>query len=108
MMEGVTNEEQGLIVETFYGINPTSFAIEGVSLTSSGMLRKYGRDMKVSEHPVLSGRSPQTEIVLVWHLREIISFREGVFSEEQRQRALELLKDKAAKMKEENENTLGG
>jgi hypothetical protein len=107
-MARLTEHEQGLTVETFYGINPTTFEIESVSLTKGGVLRKHGRDMQFHEHALLDGHSPQTEIVIVWHLRELISFPEGIFSEEEKARSLGELKAKAAKMKEENENTLGG
>jgi hypothetical protein len=44
----------------------------------------------------------------VWHLRELIWFREGVFNEEHKNEAIEKLKAQAVKMKHDDENTLGG
>jgi len=107
-MARLKKHEEGLIVETFYGINKRTFAVESVSLTEGGVLRKYNQDMQVSEHPVLHGKSPQTEIVIVWHLTDLISFRQGFSNEKKVKEAIEGLKAKAARMKEDQENTLGG
>jgi hypothetical protein len=94
------------IEETFYGINPITYEVETVTLSKNGVLRKYGQD---AEDRILKpGQSPQTEIVRAWHLRDLISFRLCATTEDNFRRVLSNLASKAAKMKEEADQLLGG
>jgi hypothetical protein len=91
-MGRMTKREEGLIVESFYGIDPKTFEVERVSLTKGNDLRKMGRNLQSYTHSILHGRDPRTEIIIVWHLSDIISFREGVFTDEQIKEGVERLK----------------
>lgn len=94
------------IDETFYGINPITYAVETVTLYKNSVLRKYGQEME--ECTLKPGQSPQTEIVRIWHLRDLISFRVSSATDDRFLRALSNLATKAAKMKEEADQILGG
>ena len=94
------------IEETFYGINPITYEVESVTLSKNGVLRKYGQN--VEEHILKPGHSPQTEIVRAWHLRGLVSFRLCSATEVSFRRVFSSLAQKAATMKEEADQILGG
>lgn len=102
-MVRLTKHEQGIIVETFYGIDPETFEVERISLTRGGVLRKSGKDGGAYEHLIEHNRSPQEEVIVVWNLREVVGLREGVFTPDQVKETVERLKVKAAAMKAEAE-----
>ena len=94
------------IEETFYGINPITYEVETVTLYMSGVLLKYGQELQ--EQILKPKQSPQTEIVRIWHLRDLMSFKASSATDDRFRSALSSLASKAAKMKEEADQTLGG
>ena len=94
------------IDQTFYGINPVTYEVETITLYNNGVLRKYGQE--IEERILKPGQSPQTEIVRIWHLRDLLSFHASSATDDRFRSALSNLANKAAKMKEEADQILGG
>jgi hypothetical protein len=96
-MPRMTRRKRDEVVSTFYGINPKTFEVEAVYVTRGRELQKWGKDATYHSHQIL-GRLPRTEIVVVYGLTELIEF--PLFhSEEEKQRKVQALEAKAAKMR---------
>ena len=91
---------------TFYGINPITYEVETVTLYKNGVLRKYGQE--IEERILKPGQSPQTEIVRIWHLRDLMSLDASTGTDIRFRSALSSLASRAAKMKDEADQILGG
>lgn len=105
-MARLTKREAQQIVEVFYGIDPKTFEVERVSLTRDGVLHKYNRDGLHGTHAILHGRQARTEIIIVWHLTDLISFPVGLDDDEYRKSRIAEMgalaeQKKAASKKEE-------
>jgi hypothetical protein len=94
-----TKRENEETVEIFYGINPRTFEVDSVFLTRGGTLRKHGRDLATATHHILHGRDARTEIIIVWHLTDLVSFAPAMSGGEFAKEQLAELRLKADEMK---------
>jgi len=87
------------IVQTFHGINRTTFDVESVWMTSGRKLTKMGRDGSLTSHLIEGGRDPKTEVVIKFGLIEVFSVSQALSGGQLEKRGIEELTAKAAEMK---------
>ena len=70
-----TKRENAEIVEIYYGIDSATHEVVSVSRTRGGMLSRIGKFGSVN-HPIhpSNRNDPRTEVIVVWHLTDVISF----------------------------------
>ncbi len=83
-----------------YGINPKTFAVETVWQQSDGTLVKSAVTGVGGTHYPLPGRSAEHEILVVWHLTDIMSAPANLMDAEVAKENRRKLEEKAAAMKE--------
>ena len=86
-------------ITTFYGINPTTFEVERVSLTRGRTLKKWTKDAAFMTHPIPPGRQPKNEIVIMWGLTELIEVLPHESYSEGTKRKVDELRAKAKEMR---------
>lgn len=106
-----TKRQNSEYVTVYYGINPKTFTVESIWQQRDGTLVKSAASGIGGQHYPLKGRSAEHEILVVWHLTDIVStpvnFIDAEFAKESRRK----LEEKAAAMKKaaasEAENSSG-
>lgn len=92
----MTKQESEETRTIFYGIHPKTFEVVSVYLTKGNSLHYSATNGASVHHPVLHGREPRAEIVVVWGLTDIISFPPFALGSDSYRRDLEELEAKAA------------
>lgn len=82
----------------FYGINPTTFEVESVSRTRGGELHKWAKNGQLVTHAIhpSNRNDPRTEVIVVWHLTDVISFPAYMYDADAKKAAVAELERKAA------------
>lgn len=93
-----TQGESEEIIETFYGINPVTFRIEGVSLNRDGILSRWGRDTDLKRHHI-GDHDPKAEVRIIFGLIEVFSVQQAYVDDESTRKCIEELRKRAAEMK---------
>ena len=96
-----TKRSNDELVEDFYGINPSTFEVEQVSLTRGGVLSKFAKDGALFRHPIAPGRQALAEVIIVFHLTDIFSIHTQFENVDGTKKRIAELETKAAKMKAE-------
>lgn len=98
-MARMTRRQEAEIVSTYYGINPTTFRVEGIGLTKTGTLVKFTEEGIAGTHQVMQGRSAKAEVHVVWGLTDVIEIPTILAGSTSARVVIEELESRAANMR---------
>jgi hypothetical protein len=98
-----TRQQNEETVTVYYGIDPKTFEVARVPLTRGGTLSRMGKEAMQEFHQVTRGRNPQSEVVIVFGLTDIVSVPIQLEESAGTEQRITELRAKAAEMKREAE-----
>lgn len=100
-----TRKDNEQYVETYYGIDPKTHKVVSVSKTRGGTLIRWDSETAMSHrHPIAPGRMAQSEVVVVYGLRDVFCVTVGFEDGESTKRRIAELEKKAEEMRKEAED----